>query len=84
MIRHLRESGQLTAGLVLRALLSGNLALFEEALSELTGMSLARVAGIVHDRKGFGFRALYEKAGLPASAYPLFREALRPCARTAS
>ena len=63
-------------GLVLRALLSGNLALFEEALSELTGMSLPRVAGIVHDRKGFGFRAIYEKAGLPASAYPLFREAL--------
>jgi uncharacterized protein (DUF2336 family) len=76
LIRHLRDSGQLTAGLVLRALLSGNLSLFEEALSELTGMSLPRVVGIVHDRKGFGFRAVYEKAGLPASAYPLFREAL--------
>jgi uncharacterized protein (DUF2336 family) len=76
LVCHLRESGQLTAGLVLRALLSGNVALFEEALSELTGMSLARVVGIVHDRRGFGFRALYEKAGLPDSAYPLFREAL--------
>ncbi len=76
LVRHLRESGQLTAGLVLRALLSGNLALFEESLSELTGMSLPRVVGIVHDRKGFGFRAVYDKAGLPASAYPLFREAL--------
>jgi uncharacterized protein (DUF2336 family) len=76
LIRHLRDSGQLTAGLMLRALLSGNLPLFEEALAELTGMSLARVVGIVHDRRGFGFRAVYEKAGLPASAYPLFREAL--------
>lgn len=76
LIRHLRESGQLTAGLVLRALLSGNLAMFEEALAELTGMSLPRVVGIVHDRRGFGFRAIYDKAGLPASAYPLFREAL--------
>ena len=76
LVRHLRDSGQLTAGLVLRALLSGNLSLFEEALSELTGMSLPRVVGIVHDRKGFGFRAVYEKAGLPDSAYPLFREAL--------
>jgi uncharacterized protein (DUF2336 family) len=77
LIRHLRDSGQLTAGLVLRALLSGNLALFEEAMAELTGMSLARVVGIVHDRRGFGFRALYEKAGLPNSTYPIFREAIQ-------
>jgi uncharacterized protein (DUF2336 family) len=76
LIRHLRDSGQLTAGLVLRALLSGNLNLFEEVLSELTGISLARIVGIVHDRRGMGFRAVYDKAGLPASAYPMFREAL--------
>ena len=76
LIRHLRESGQLTAGLVLRALLSGNLPLFEEALAELTEMPLPRIVGIVHDRRGAGFRALYDKAGLPASTYPVFREAL--------
>ncbi len=76
LIRHLRDSGQLTAGLVLRALLSGNINLFEEVLSELTGISLARIVGIVHDRRAMGFRAVYEKAGLPASAYPMFREAL--------
>jgi uncharacterized protein (DUF2336 family) len=76
LIRHLRDSGQLTAGLVLRALLSGNLPLFEEVLAELTGISLARVVGIVHDRRGFGFRAIYERAGLPASTYLVFREAL--------
>lgn len=76
LIRHLRQSGQLTGGVILRALLSGNLALFEEALAELTDMSPSRVAGIVHDRRGAGFRALYDKAGLPPSTYPLFREAL--------
>ncbi len=38
LIRHLCGSGQLTAGLMLRALLSGNLALFEEGLAELSGM----------------------------------------------
>jgi uncharacterized protein (DUF2336 family) len=76
LIRHLRDSGQLTAGLVLRALLSGNVELLEETLAELTGMSLPRVVGIVHDRRGLGFRALYDKAGLPASTYPLFCEAL--------
>src|SRR5882757_10082042 len=36
LIRHLRESGQLNAGLVLRALLSGNVDMFMEALAELS------------------------------------------------
>jgi uncharacterized protein (DUF2336 family) len=76
LIRHLRESGQLTAGLILRALLSGNVSMFEEALADLSAMPLPRVVGLVHDRGGAGFRALYEKAGLPASAYPAFREAI--------
>lgn len=76
LIRHLRESGQLTAGLILRALLSGNMTMFEQALADLSGMTLFRVSALVHDRGGAGLRALYHKAGLPASAYPAFREAI--------
>src|SRR3954453_4124377 len=38
LLRHLRATGQLTAGLILRALLSGNFALFDSALVELTGL----------------------------------------------
>lgn len=76
LIRHLRESGQLTAGLVLRALLSGNVDMFEQALADLSDMSLARVSALVHERGIAGFRALYQKAGLPASVYPAFREAV--------
>ena len=75
LIRHLRESGQLTAGLVLRALLSGNLEMFIEALAELSDMPLTRVSALVHDRGGSGLRAVFERAGLPASTYPAFREA---------
>jgi uncharacterized protein (DUF2336 family) len=66
----------LTAGLILRALLSGNVDLFEQALAELSGLSLARVSGLVHDKRGNGFRALYDRAGLPASTYAAFREAI--------
>jgi uncharacterized protein (DUF2336 family) len=76
LIRHLRDSGQLTAGLILRALLCGNVALFEDALAELADVPLPRVVGIVHDRRGAGFRALYDKAGLPASTFAAFQEAL--------
>ena len=76
LIRHLCESGQLNAGLILRSLLSGNVEYLEEALAELAQVPLPRVAGIVHDRKGASFRALYNKAGLPASTFLAFRAAL--------
>lgn len=76
LVQHLRESGQLTAGMILRALLSGNVVLFEETLAELSGMPIDRVTGYIHDKNISGFRALYEKARLPDIAYPAFREAL--------
>jgi uncharacterized protein (DUF2336 family) len=76
LIRHLRESGQLTAGLILRALLSGNVVLFEGALAELAELPVARVAGLVSDGSFSGLRALFEKAGLPVSTYPAFKAAI--------
>jgi uncharacterized protein (DUF2336 family) len=76
LIRHLRASGQLTAGLILRALLSGNTALFEEALAELSGMPLRRVGALIHDRFGSGLQALLEKAQLPQSTHRAFKAAV--------
>lgn len=76
LMRHLRQSGQLTAGMILRALLSGNVVLFEEAIAELTGMPIDRVSAYIHDKHISGFRAIYAKAGLPDAAYPAFREAI--------
>jgi uncharacterized protein (DUF2336 family) len=76
LVRHLRESGQLTAGLILRALLCGNVELFVQALAELADMPYARVNALVHDSRATGFRALYHRAGLPDVAYPAFSEAL--------
>lgn len=76
LIRHLREAGQLTAGLILRALLSGNFELFEAALTELSDLPPSRVAALVHDRGGAGLTALLAKAGLPESTFAAFRAAL--------
>jgi uncharacterized protein (DUF2336 family) len=81
LIRHLRVSGQLTAGLILRALLSGNVVLFEEALAELTDMPVARVSRLVHDRGNAGLRALFDQARLPRSTYPAFKEAIETMRR---
>jgi uncharacterized protein (DUF2336 family) len=76
LVSHLRASGQLTAGLVLRTLLSGNVELFEETLAELTEMPLTRVSSIVQDQSGKGLRALLERAGLPAATFTAIRVAL--------
>ena len=76
LIKHLRGTGQLNAGLVLRALLSGNLDLFEEALVELSGLSRDRVAALIHDRSAVSLNALLAKVGMPESTYLAFRAAL--------
>jgi uncharacterized protein (DUF2336 family) len=76
LIQHLQQSGQLNAGLILRTLLCGNAEFFVEALAELTQVPLARVSSIVHDRRGAGFHALYERSGLPASTFATFREVI--------
>jgi uncharacterized protein (DUF2336 family) len=76
LVRHLRATGQLTAGLILRALLSGNLELFDTALSELSGLPQARVSALLHDRGGASLQALLVRSGLPPSTFAAFRAAL--------
>ncbi|MGB5901982.1 MAG: DUF2336 domain-containing protein [Xanthobacteraceae bacterium] len=76
LVSHLRAAGQLTAGLILRALLSGNLELFDRALVELSGLPSQRVAALLYDRGGSSLDALLTRAGLPSSTFPAFRAAL--------
>jgi uncharacterized protein (DUF2336 family) len=76
LVAHLRATGQLTAGLILRALLSGNIELFDTSLAELSGLSQARVSALLHDRGGVGLQALLTRAGLPESTVAAFRVAL--------
>ncbi len=82
LVRHLRATGQLTAGLILRALLSGNLELFEASLAELADLPLARVTALVHDRGGASLQALLVRAGLPESTFGAFRVALEASRET--
>jgi uncharacterized protein (DUF2336 family) len=82
LVAHLRETSQLTAGLILRALLSGNLELFDAALAELSGLSQARVTALLHDRGAAGLPALLRRAGLPESTFAAFHVALDACRET--
>ncbi|WP_027525632.1 DUF2336 domain-containing protein [Bradyrhizobium sp. Ec3.3] len=79
LVRHLRATSQLTAGLILRALLSGNLELFNAALAELSELPPARVAALLHDRGGASLHALLRRAGFPESTFAAFQVALEAC-----
>jgi uncharacterized protein (DUF2336 family) len=76
LVTHLRRTGALTAGLMLRALLSGNLGFFEASLADLTQLPPVKVTGLVREFDGAGFVALYRKAGLPMELLPVVRAAL--------
>jgi uncharacterized protein (DUF2336 family) len=76
LVRHLVASGQLTSLLLLRALLCGHVRFLIEAFAELAGLAPERVASVIHDRHTHGFRALYDRAGLPETAFGAFRAAL--------
>jgi uncharacterized protein (DUF2336 family) len=76
LVRHLRATGQLTPGLILRALLSGNLDLFDSALAELTRLPQSRVSALLYERSRASVDALLMRAGLPESTFAAFRVAL--------
>jgi uncharacterized protein (DUF2336 family) len=76
LIAHLRDTGQLTPALILRAILSRGLAFAEAAFAELADMPAERVAGLLQDRRGQGVGALYRKSGLPTGLQPAFEAAL--------
>jgi len=79
LVRHLRTTSQLTAGLILRALLSGNLELFNAALAELADLPQARVSALLHDRGSASLHALLRRAGLPEITFAAFGIALEVC-----
>src|SRR5258706_11862440 len=72
LVRHLRATGQLTAGLILRALLSGNQELFESAMAELSALPQAPVSALLPDRGGASPQALLIRSGLPESTFAAF------------
>ena len=76
LVRHLRDGGALTIALLMRALLSGDRALFTQAMVELSALPQTRVAGFVRDWRGAGFGALYGRTGLPAAYLAAFRATL--------
>jgi len=75
-VTHLRDTNQLTPALLVRAICSGNIPLFEAAISELSGASVKRVRSIVANGRISAFRSMYKRTGLPNTAYGAFAAAI--------
>lgn len=75
-VAHLAENQRLSASLLLRGLVNGNMTFFEWGIAELAGVPHHRTWLMIHDAGPLGLRAIYERAGLPARLYPAFRLAV--------
>jgi uncharacterized protein (DUF2336 family) len=75
-VAHLRETGRLTASLLLRALAQGHMTFFEWGVAELAGVPHHRTWLMIHDAGPLGLKAIYERAGLPARLFNAFRAAV--------
>jgi uncharacterized protein (DUF2336 family) len=75
-VAHLNAEKRLSASLLLRGLVRGQMAFFEWGMAELAGVPHHRTWLMIHDAGPLGLRAVYERAGLPARLYPAFRAAV--------
>jgi len=72
----LGAKGELTPTLLMRSVCLGDRRFFEAAMAVLAGISVASSVVLIADRGPLGFKALYEKAGLPPEYFRAFRAAL--------
>jgi len=77
----LNRRGELTPTLLMRALCEGDMQFFEAGMAALAGVALENSAALIADGGPLGFKALYEKAGLPINFFRAFRAALDVHAR---
>lgn len=76
LIGQLMAFDRLTPSLILSALCHGNIPFFETALARLSGVAVANARALVSDKGDLGFRAIYNKSGLPDTMFPAVRTLL--------
>ena len=77
LINHLRDSNRLTPSMILSALCQGNFDFFESSLALLSNIQVENARKLIADRGELGFRAIYNKSGLPETMFPAVKLLLR-------
>lgn len=70
LITQLIAHDRLSPSLIMRALCQGNFNFFESSLARLSNIELSNARTLVNDRGDLGFRAIYNKSGLPDAMFP--------------
>ena len=76
LVRQLQENGRLTPSLILRALCTGDLGMFEAAVAVLASAPIVNARTLIHDKGRLGLWSIYMRTGLPERLYPAFRVAV--------
>lgn len=82
LVKQLYNSDRLTASLVINALCHGNLDFFELSLAVLAQVSPDSARMLIMDRGKLGFRAIYDKSGLPITMLEAVRLLLHAVRQT--
>lgn len=77
LIDQLQEGDRLTPSMILSALCQGNFDFFESSLAKLSNIPVENASTLIADRGDLGFRALYNKSGLPEAMFPAVKLLLK-------
>ncbi len=77
LVRQLHASGRLTPSIILSALCQGDFSFFENSLAHLSNIPVANARKLITDRGELGFRAIYNKSGLPEAMFPAVKLLLK-------
>lgn len=76
LVRQLKANNRLTPSVIVRAACTGEMRFFEEAMACLAGIEYEKTWVLIHDKGTLGFKALFERAGLPKELYMACRIAV--------
>ena len=65
LVNELHRDGRLTSSIIINALCHGSVAFVEQSFAKLGSVPLSNARMLMSDKGKLGFRALYNKAGLP-------------------
>ncbi|MEZ5690151.1 MAG: DUF2336 domain-containing protein [Rickettsiales bacterium] len=77
LVSNLRDTGKLTPSIILSSLCQGSFDFFESSLAILSNIKVENARTLIADRGELGFRAIYNKSGLPDAMFPAVKLLLK-------
>lgn len=75
-VQQLQMNGRLTPSLIVRAVLRGHVAFFEQTVAEMAAIPHSKAWLLIHDSGPLGLKAVFDRTGLPPRIYPAIRAAI--------